>query len=131
MVPMPAVIIIIACKTAVAGPPDQNADFTGSQNLAWATENSMMVCRREEIQLYDPSVDQGAAERPFNPSSCQHAGPMVALQWDQAHAKTSWRTWRVACPTPMVDSRTGDIIGWILPDCGHQDIVTCLLDSVI
>ena len=53
-VQIPPVLVLIVCKTVLAGPPDQNAAFTHWENLEWATEHSMMVCRRNEIQLYDP-----------------------------------------------------------------------------
>ena len=60
-VPMPAAVVLIVCKTAIAGPEDPNADYTGAENLEWATEHSMMVCRRQEVQLYDRAEAMGAA----------------------------------------------------------------------
>ena len=51
---IPPVLVLIVCKTVLAGPPDQNAAYTKWENLEWATQHSMMVCRRNEIQLYDP-----------------------------------------------------------------------------
>jgi len=53
-VQIPPVLVLIVCKTISAGAPDQNAAFTHWENLKWDTPNSMMVCRRNEIQLYDP-----------------------------------------------------------------------------
>jgi hypothetical protein len=41
---------LIVCKTVLAGAPDRNAAFTHYENLDWATEHSMMVCRRNEVQ---------------------------------------------------------------------------------
>ena len=55
MVQIPTILVVIACKTVLAGPPDQNAAFTHYENRQWATEHSMMVCRRHEIQLFDPA----------------------------------------------------------------------------
>ena len=60
---IPPVLVLIVCKVAIAGAPDQNADFTGAQNLEWATENSMMTCRRNEVQLFDP-VEGNSSVRP-------------------------------------------------------------------
>ena len=51
---IPPVLVLIVCKTILAGPPDQNEAYTQWENLDWATEHSMMVCRRNEIQLFDP-----------------------------------------------------------------------------
>ena len=66
---IPPVLVLIVCKVAIAGAPDQNADMTGAQNLEWATENSMMTCRRNEVQLYDPAEGQqlSAADDPAPP----------------------------------------------------------------
>ena len=52
---IPPILVVIACKTVLAGAPDQNAAFTNYENREWATEHSMMVCRRHEIQLFDPA----------------------------------------------------------------------------
>ena len=54
-VQIPPILVLIVCKTISAGGPDENARFTGSKDLEWATEHSMMVCRRHEVQLYDPA----------------------------------------------------------------------------
>ena len=138
---IPPVLVLIVCKTVLAGPPDQNTAYTKWENLDWATEHSMMVCRRNEIQLYDPvegmrltATDDPAP--PLNPnfadaSQCARAGVRLATDWDQAHRNTPWRVWRVGCPAPIVDMRTGALIGYKLPECGHRDTVICETDSVI
>jgi hypothetical protein len=138
---IPPVLVLIVCKTVLAGPPDQNAAYTKWENLEWATQHSMMVCRRNEIQLYDP-VD-GVKLHPnddpapaLNPnfavaSQCARAGIRLATDWDQSHRNTPWRVWRVGCPAPIGDLRTGDLIGYKLPECGHRDTVICETDSVI
>lgn len=140
-VPMPAVVVLIVCRTVIAGPADQNAAYTGYENREWATEHSMMVCRRQEVQLYDPAVDGGvdregnplppADPQPFNLQRCQRSGIMLGTQWDAGHRSSSYRFWRVACPVPIVDTRTGDIIAWKMPECGHRDTVRCEVDSEI
>ena len=138
---IPPVPVLIVCKTILAGPPDQNAAYTKWENLEWATQHSMMVCRRNEIQLYDPvegmrlSANDDPAP-PLNPnfavgSQCARAGIRLATDWDQAHRNTPWRVWRVGCPAPIVDTRTGALIGYKLPECGHRDTVICETDSVI
>jgi len=134
MVPMPAVIALIVCKVAVAGPPDQNAAWTKAENLEWATEHAMMVCRRHEIQLYDQAVDHGADPQPFTPAQCQRSAAMLGPQWDAQHKSSSYRFWRVACPVPIVRRNpdgSEDIIAWKLPDCGHRDTVRCEVDTEI
>ncbi len=131
MVPMPAVVVLIVCKVAIAGPPDQNAGFTRAENLEWATEFSKMVCRRHEVQMYDQSVDLGADPRPFTPMECQRSAAMLGPQWDAQHKNSRYRFWRVACPTPIINDATGDVIGWHIPDCGHRDTVVCEVDTAI
>jgi hypothetical protein len=130
-VPMPAAVVLIVCKTLIVGPPDQNAAYTGYENRAWATEHSMMVCRRQEIQLFDQAEAMGAAPQPFNKQRCQMSGVMLGATWDVQHKSSDYRTWKVACPVPIVDTRTGDVIAWKMPECGHRDTVKCDVDSEI
>ena len=130
-IPMPAAIVLIVCKTVIAGPEDPNASYTGYENREWATENSMMVCRRQEVQLFDQSEAMGAQAQPFNVQRCQRSGIMLGTEWDASHRGSKYRFWRVACPVPIVDTRTGDIIAWKMPECGHRDIVHCEVDAEI
>lgn len=131
MVAMPAVVVLIVCKVAVAGAPDQNAAFTGSKNLRWATDHSMMQCRRQEVSLFDADAEKGATPRPFSMQTCWRSALMVGTSWDVAHQSSSYRTWRVACPVPIINTITGEVISWHLPDCGHRDTVRCESDTVI
>jgi hypothetical protein len=138
---IPPVLVLIVCKTVIAGPADQNSAYTHWQNLEWATEHSMMVCRRNEIQLYDPVEGMQLHPNddpapPLNPNfaelgQCARAGIQLSMDWDDAHRNTPWRVWRVGCPSPIVDTRTGTVIGYKLPECGHRDTVMCETDSVI
>lgn len=130
---MPPVVVLIVCKVVLAGPPDQNADFTHWDNLQWAIENSKMVCRREEVEMTDPAADAGAKPQSFTPDACMHSAIMLIPAWDAAHASGSYRVWRVACPVPIHkdQSPASPIIGWTLPPCGHEDTVVCLVDSAI
>jgi hypothetical protein len=87
---IPPVLVLIVCKVAIAGPPDQNAPMTGAQNLEWATENSMMRCRRQELQLYDPAeglslTAGGDPTSPVNPNlaestQCARTGIDIGAQ---------------------------------------------------
>src|SRR6478735_4804772 len=61
IVPMPAAIVLIVCKTVIAGPPDQNAAYTNSEHREWATEHAMMVCRREEVPMFDKAEPDRAS----------------------------------------------------------------------
>ena len=130
-VPMPAAVVLIVCKTVIAGPEDQNAPYTGYENREWATEHSMMVCRRKEVQLFDRAASMGAAAQPFNQQRCQRSGMMLGSQWDAGHKNSAWRFWRVACPVPIVDTRTGEVIAWKMPECGRRDTVRCEVDTEI
>ncbi|BAQ18281.1 hypothetical protein GL4_2848 [Methyloceanibacter caenitepidi] len=122
---------LIVCKTFIAGPPDQNAGWTGHENRDWKVEHGMMQCRRLEVQLFDQAEAMGAAAQPFNRQRCQRASIMLGVSWDQAHKGSSYRTWRVACPVPIVDTRTGEVIAWKMPECGHRDTVICETDTAI
>lgn len=134
IVTMPATIVLIVCKTVVTGPPDANAAYTGWQDREWATEHSMMVCRRHEIALYDPDVDKGAAPTPFTPTACWRSAMQLGPDFDASHKNSQWRFWRAACPVPIVRKNqdgTEDVIGWKMPDCGHRDTVICEQDTAI
>ena len=137
-VPFPTVVVLIVCKTVLAGPADQNSDKTGWENRDWAYENSMMVCRRQEVQMFDQAEAMGADPQPFSAQICAASAVRIWSEWDVAHRSGPWRTWRVACPVPMKQDLTGNgpspddpIVGWVLPDCGHRDTVICETDSVI
>jgi hypothetical protein len=131
-VPMPSVFVLIVCKTVLIGDvPDDNAGFTHWENRTWAIENGMMICRRNEVQLYDASVDQGADPRPFTTIECQRSGIMMGAEWDMRHPKSKYRFWRIACPVPTINTETGEIIAWTLPDCGHRETVICEGDIAI
>lgn len=130
-VPMPSVAILIVCKTVLVGAPDENAAFTHYQDREWAIEQGMMICRRNEVQLYDQAAEMGADPVPFTPMQCQRAAIMLGTEWDMKHPNSKYRTWRVACPTPTVDLNTGEIIGWVMPDCGHRETVICEMDTAI
>lgn len=140
-VQIPPILVLIVCKTVLAGPPDPNAAFTRAENREWATQHSMMVCRRNEVQLYDPAegMQLGPNDDPVRPltpdfanfGQCARAGIRLSMDWDESHRNTPWRVWRVGCPSPIVDMRTGTVIGYKLPECGHRDTVICEVDSVI
>ena len=133
--PMPAAVVLILCKTVAvphASPLDEaNAAYTGHQKREWAYEHAMMVCRRQEVQLYDAAEAMSAAPRPFTVNQCQRAGITLGASWDASHTSSSYRFWRVACPVPVVDTRTGDVIAWKMPECGHRDTVVCEGDAEI
>lgn len=138
MISMPAVIVLIVCKTVIAGPPDANAGFTKNENRDWAYENSMMVCKRQEVEMMDQAADSGSAEpQPFNENRCMMSAMILGAGWDAAHPSSKYRFWRVACPVKIVDPEkaTKDnpegIVGYKLPECGHEDTVVCLVDSEI
>lgn len=130
-VPMPAAVVLIVCKTVVAGPQDVNTAYTGYEKRDWAIEHSMMVCRRQEVSLYDNAEALGADPQPFNMRRCQVSGIMLGASWDQNHKRSNWRFWRVACPVPIVNTITGEVIAWKLPDCGNRDTVRCEVDTEI
>lgn len=133
-VPMPAAIVLIVCKTVIAGPADQNSEYTKSENREWATEHAMMICRRQEVEMYDTAVDAGAQPKPFTQMDCQHSAMLLGSTWDAQHKNSNYRFWRVACPVPIVRKNpdgSEDIIAWKMPDCGHRETVVCEVDTAI
>lgn len=116
-VTMPAEIAVFVCKTVEAGPPDQNAEFTKSENRAWAIEDGKMQCRREKVT--------------FGGMSCAQASIVAGAEWNNANRGGSYRAWLVACPTPTINSITREVIAWDLPACPHRDIVVCDNDVAI
>jgi hypothetical protein len=129
-VAMTPAIVLIVCKTLVVGEPDSNAGYTHHENRDWAYQDSMMVCRREVIAVED-SAQEGADPQPFNTQRCMASAIRLSVEWDNQHRSGSYRVWRVACPTPTIDAQTGEIVAWVLPDCGHRETVICEKDSVI
>ncbi len=137
-VPMPPMLVLIVCKVLFVGAPDDNGKFTGWRDTEWDLSQGMMHCRRHEIALTDPGEGapsspggDPAAPMPFSEQACNRAGLMQGAQFDAANRDKPWRFWRVACPVPTVNTKTGEIVGWTLPDCGHRDMVICETDSVI
>jgi hypothetical protein len=138
---IPPILVVIACKVSIAANPDPNAAYTHVENIQWVTEHSMMVCQRHEVQLYDPvegmqlspADDPAPALNPnfADPTQCARAGITLERDWDEQHKNTPWRVWRIGCPSPIVDLRTGALIGYKLPECGHKDTVICEVDSEI
>jgi hypothetical protein len=118
-VPMPAVAVLILCKSEPA-PEDANQNDADTKRTPrkWVYENSMMVCRKEETPL---NWIPGA----LNPTTCQRSAIMEMVNYEQAHPTDEYQPWRVACPSPVVDTGTGRIIDWVMPGCGHKDTVKC------
>ena len=133
-VPMPAAIVLIVWQDRHLGAGSECRIHAGRLNREWATEHAMMVCRRQEVQMYDQAEAEGADPQPFNAQRCQRSAMMLGPQWDAQHKSSSYRFWRVACPVPIVRRNpdgSEDIIAWKLPDCGHRDTVVCEVDTAI
>lgn len=138
-VPMPATVVLIVCRTILVGEPDQNAGWTGHENRQWDTTDSVMHCRRQEVSLYEmgdlgvPSsfLPDGLDPQPFNVQRCQRAGLMLGAHWNEQNKDSDYRFWRVACPVPVIDTRTGETIAWSMPDCGKRGKVVCERDTAI
>ena len=118
---MPSAIVLIVCKS-ISVPfaselDEHNARWTGYEPRTWAIEESMMQCRRHEIQLYDTQVGPNAAAQPFNQHHCLRAGLTEGIHWDETHQNSKYRFWRAACPVPIVDTRTGKTLSWKMPEC--------------
>ncbi len=68
-------------------------------------------------------------------AQCAAAGIQLENQWDRQNKGSAWRVWRVGCPTPIFnipdDGSQPYIIGYKMPDGGHEEQVTFLVDSAI
>ena len=133
---MPAVVVVIACKVAflpyASAVDEANAVYTHHKPYEWAIKHSQMLCRRHEIQLYNP--DNPEAE--FTPQKCMRASWQIRMQWDMGHENTSWRVWKTACPIPVVNLQTGKVLDWQMPACPRENkqgrvAVQCERDTVI
>ena len=129
---MPAAIVLIVCRTVLVGEPDINAKWTGYENRDWDYTDSVMHCRRIEVQLFDQAEAQGADAQPFNEFQCNRSIAMMGPQWNERHKSSSYRFWRGACPTPVVDTRTGKVLAWQMPACPTEHgTVICERDTPI
>lgn len=138
---LPPYIVLIVCKVEFVGEPTENDMFTNHRETRWLIKHGKMECRRHEVQLFDPvegmpsnPQDPNSAPAPgqtFNGMTCGRQGLMMGAQYDISHANDPWRTWRSACPVPQVDTTTGRVTAWIMPPCGHADIVVCENDTPI
>ena len=130
---MPPFVVLIVCKVALlplTPAEEHNAKFTKHQKSVWAVDKGKMHCRRHEIQVYDADVTNGADPQPFSKNRCQWAGIMQGSRWNETHKRYKW--FRTACPTPVVDTRTGKVLDWLLPDCGAFDgKIICERDTAI
>ncbi len=114
---MPPIVVLILCKVVSAGPADMNAGWTNHQNLKWDLAGGVMTCRRNEVALTNPAENNGADPKPYTEMDCWRSGFMMGAQWDATHQGSRYRFWRVACPVPIVDTETGDILDWHIPSC--------------
>ena len=117
-VPMPAIVVLIVCKVAFTpGPPDSNDKFTGHQNLEWAMEHSMMVCRREEVTMFDQAAALGAPPMPFSRSQCMMSAMQLATAWDSAHRGRIRMAPRTSSPGhyQIVGTQTLSSVRWTAP----------------
>ena len=132
---MPPFLVLIICKTVLL--PYQtplnayNAEWTGHENRTWKIEHGKMQCRRKVVQVFDQSEAQGADPQPFNTFRCNMAGIMSGVGHDMTHKSSSYRYWRSACPVPSVDTRTGKVLDWKLPECGKRESVVCESESEV
>ena len=126
---MPPIIAIFVCKTILLAAPDP---MTRWENRLWDTTDAVMHCRRMEVQMTDPAVDQGQGDpQPFNEQRCINSGAMLGPNWDSAHKSSNYRFWKFACPVRIVDGN-GKTIDWKIPECPSSDgTVVCEVDSQI
>lgn len=134
----PNVLVLVVCRVVILGDIDPH---TGWQNTDWDMTNGVMHCKREQVEIYDPSVDQGAAPVPFTPMACMRAAMMLGPQFDvdATFAKRPWRFFKAACPVRVMDDngtpsdpRDDKHIGWSIPPCPEaRGVLECEADTAI
>lgn len=134
-VTMPPLIVLITCRVEFIEPSNDveahNQKMTGYRKTRWLTVGSKLQCKRQLVTMHDASDRPWAPSVPFNVNRCQRAGVMLGASHDHAAADRPWRTWRVACPTPLMNTITGEFIAWKYPPCGNRDTVDCDGDSAV
>lgn len=110
--PMPAQLALIVCKVEFVGTPTENDRYTGHRETKWNTEGGVMHCRRHAIDLYSET------DSTFSQFDCNFAGVRLGAGFDRANADSPWRFFKFACPVPTIDTNTGEILAWTLPECG-------------
>lgn len=132
---MPPFIVLILCQTVLmpySTPLNAyNAEWTGHENRQWKITHGKMQCRRKVVQVMDMAAAQGADEQPFNKFRCNMAGIMAGVGWDMSNRSSSYRYWRSACPVPIVNTQTGKVLDWKMPECGKRESVVCESESEI
>lgn len=139
MADMPSVLVLIVCRVLFVGEPDENSKFTNWRNTEWDMSQGVMHCKREQIELYDKSVDQGADPMPFTPMACMRAAMTLGPQFDVENRDRPWRFWRAACPVKVMDDngtpgdpRDDKHIGWAIPPCPEaHGVLECESDTAI
>jgi len=82
--------------------------------------------------MTDPAADKGAEPQPFNENRCRQSASMLGPNWDSANSGSKFRFWRFACPVPIINDITKEIIGFKIPDCPTKDgTIVCDVDSAI
>ena len=130
---LPSAIVLIVCKTVLVGEPDINASYTGHENRDWDYSGAVMHCRRIELQVFDKDELEGADPQAFTPQRCNRSIFLEGAKWDEQHRQSSqYRFWRGACPVPIVDTKTGKILSYKMPECPTKHgTVVCERDSSI
>ena len=138
MVPMPPVVVLIVCKV-ILGAPDANSAFTNWRAAELDMTGGVMHCRREQVELYDPTPDSGGDPQPFSSFHCMQAAMRLGPQFDIDNRDKPWRFWRAACPVPVMnDNGTPDnprddtLVGWAIPPCPEKrGVLECESDTAI
>ncbi len=128
----PAQVALFFCKVILA-PVDDNGAFTQWRDSEWDTSGGVYHCRREVVELYDPSVDQGATPQAFNQEACRRTIMTLGPQYDATHRDAPWRFYAGACPVATINEQTGEVLAYTLPPCPEsaRGVMECESDSAI
>ena len=128
----PAEIALFFCRV-VLGPMDDNSTFTNHRDSEWDMSGGMLHCKREVVQLYDPSVDQGATPQPFDENKCRRTGMMLGPSFDATNRDKPWRFYGAGCPVATINEQTGEVLAYSLPPCPEsmRGVMACANDEAI
>ncbi|HUS84370.1 MAG TPA: hypothetical protein VMX56_04435 [Anaerolineales bacterium] len=139
----PTTLSIIACRTVdltgQKGRQDPALAAPGWRDLEWFINPSQeLECKREVADLLDsaemmfPHKTEPLEPDFSNWSQCASAGMSYAAAWNEKHK--GWAVLAVGCPVKIIDSETGNVLSFKIPECpshmpGTENRIKCSFDE--
>ena len=120
----PNTLVIVACRVDDLGALDVVAPGVhdpGARNYQLHIQNGVYECKRDVLaNIVDATAQAHPELRELRPNfgkveQCGIVGVTFVPDWEREHP--GWSVVALGCPSPMVDTATGAIVGWQLPGC--------------